>query len=65
MGQQYRHHARTLAADRHFGGVANCWADQRIQHIAGLASTAGAGNRSTWAAIGINRHISLVADRLP
>jgi hypothetical protein len=63
MDRQYRAHARTLVADRQFNRLANCWGDQRIQQIA--AQTTGAGNRTTWVSIGANRHLSLVADRLP
>ncbi len=62
MRHQYRRHATTLAADPQFGGLSNCWGDQRIQHIA----TGGAGwSRPVWVAISVNRHLSLVADRLP
>jgi hypothetical protein len=62
MQQQYRRHAATLAADPQFGGLTNCWGDQRIQQIA----AGGAGwSRPVWVAISVNRHLSFVADRLP
>lgn len=63
MERQYRAHARTLVSDPQFGGLTGCWGDQRIQQIASGAP--GAGNRTTWVSIAVNRHMSLVADRLP
>lgn len=63
MDQQYRAHAKTLKRDAEFGGVAGCWADERIKQID--AGTIKSGNRTTWVEIAANRHISLVADRLP
>jgi hypothetical protein len=66
MAQQYLAHAKALVKEPQFGGVANCWGDQRIQHIAALtAGSSGIGSRATWVSIGASRHISLVADRLP
>lgn len=63
MATQYRGHAVAFAADPHFGGLPNCWADAQITAISGGAPRSG--NRTTWATIGLNRHLSLVADRLP
>lgn len=63
MGQQFRAHARALTRDPNFGGLQNCWADQRVQQIAG--GQGGTGNRQSWVEIAVNRHISLVANRLP
>jgi hypothetical protein len=63
MTLQYRAHARALVRDRLFGRVTGCWADDQIQAIA--TETRTAGNRTTWAAIGVNRHLSVIADRLP
>lgn len=65
MGDQYRAHARALIREPQFDGLVNCWADGRIQNIAATAPPQGAGNRPQWVAIGVNRHLSLVADRLP
>lgn len=63
MGQQFRAHAQTLTGLPNFGGLANCWGDQRIQQIANGAS--GPGGKPTWVQLSMNRHLSLVADRLP
>jgi hypothetical protein len=63
MGHQYRNHAITLTRDPQFDHVAGCHGDQRIQQIA--AGTSGPGNRTTWVEVAVNRHLSLVADRLP
>lgn len=63
MPQQYLDHANTLAKHPNFGGVPGCWGDQRIQQIA--AGTSTSGSRQTWVEIGVNRHLSLIADRLP
>jgi hypothetical protein len=63
QGHQYRDHATALTNEPDFGGVSPCWADARIQQIAG--GTIGSGNRTTWVEISVNRHLSLIADRLP
>lgn len=63
MGTQYRAHAQSLSADPLFGGVAGCWGDGQIQHYA--TTPGGTGGRGQWAALLLNRHISLVADRIP
>jgi len=64
MRAQYLAHAKTLAKDPAFGGlVVGCWADDRIKQFAGGAP--GGGSRSVWAGLAANRHLSLVADRLP
>jgi hypothetical protein len=63
MPRQYHGHATTLVADPQFGGLPGCWGDQRIQQI--LAGTGTPGSRTTWVEIGANRHLSLVANRLP
>lgn len=65
MGNQYRAHANALIAEPQFGGVAGCWGDDRIQYYAATLPPAGAGGRAQWAAVLLNRHLSLVADRLP
>lgn len=62
MAQQYRRHATTLAADPQFGGVPNCWGDQRIQQIAGGAA---GWSRPVWVGISVNRHLSFTVNRLP
>ena len=63
MAVQYRAHATTFSHDPQFDALPICWADDQIRTIAGGALRAG--NRTTWAAIGLNRHISLVSNRLP
>jgi hypothetical protein len=65
MGQQYRTHARTLRADPQFDQLTGCWADQRIVTFANGPTTSGSGGRTQWVEIGVNRHLSLVCDRLP
>jgi hypothetical protein len=64
MGAQYRSHAQTLMRRSDFGGLPNCWGDQRI---AGIATTPGAsaGGRAQWVEINANRHFSLILSRLP
>ncbi|MFZ1964933.1 MAG: hypothetical protein WAU78_15950 [Roseiarcus sp.] len=63
MDTQYRGHAKALVADPLFGGLKDCQADDRIAKIA--AGAPGAGSRATWVELGIERHLALVADRLP
>ncbi|MEX1181162.1 MAG: beta family protein [Cucumibacter sp.] len=63
MPTQYQGHAKALFKESQFGGLTNCWGDQQIEAIAKGAPKAG--NRTTWASISMNRHIELVADRLP
>jgi len=65
MRTQYRGHAQALVGEPAFGGLAGCWGDTRIQHYSMVAPGVGAGGRPQWAAVLLNRHISLVADRLP
>lgn len=64
MGTQYLQHAQALLREPQFDQVPGCWADNRISTIAN-AQTAGSGSRQSWIEIGVNRHLSLVADRLP
>jgi hypothetical protein len=63
MAAQYLGHAQQLVANRAFGGVPGCWGDTRIQQI--QAGAINSGSRESWVQIGVNRHLSLVADRLP
>jgi hypothetical protein len=63
MPVQYRGHSQALASAAGFGGLAGCWGDARIQQIA--TNAANSGGRATWVEIAMNRHLSLVADRLP
>lgn len=63
MRTQYQNHAQNLIAEPSFGGLNGCWGDSRISHYA--TTTGGTGGRPQWAAILLNRHISLVSDRLP
>jgi hypothetical protein len=65
MGTQYREHAQTLVADPDFDQIPGCWGDDRIRMYAAAPAGGSAGGRPQWAAILLNRHISLVADRLP
>jgi hypothetical protein len=63
MGAQYSSHAATLSGSAGFGGLLACWGDNRIGLIVSGSGTPG--SRQTWVEIGANRHLSLVADRLP
>jgi hypothetical protein len=63
MPAQYLGHAQTLVAQPAFGGLVGCWGDARIQSIPLVGGRPG--NRQSWVEIGVNRHLSLVADRLP
>ena len=63
MPQQYRAHAAHYVADQQFGGLQNCWGDDRIRQID--AGTARPGNRKSWVAIAANRHISMVVSQIP
>jgi hypothetical protein len=65
MTDQYRAHAKALVREPQFGGLPNCWADDRIKQIAATNPPQGAGNRPQWVGISVNRHLSLVANRLP
>lgn len=64
MGQQYHSHAQTIIGDPQFGGVYGCWADNRIQQIAG-GGGANSGSRQSWSEIAANRHISKIVSLLP
>lgn len=64
MATQYSRHAQTLQAEAQFDQLPGCWADQRITAIA-TGQSSGSGSRQTWIEIGVNRHLSLVAHRLP
>lgn len=63
MDVQYRAHANTIVADPGFNGIPNCWADTEIAAAASVI--AGRGSRQKWSEFAANRHMSLVADRLP
>jgi hypothetical protein len=63
MSMQYSGHAQVLHSDTAFGGISGCWGDFQIQQI--IAGACSPGGRIRWAEIGLNRHLSLVADRLP
>ncbi len=67
MNHQFPAHAKILAGHAQFGGLTtSCWGDQRVSHIASLTpGSPGSGSRGTWVAIGANRHLALVAERLP
>ncbi len=65
MSTQYHRHARALRTDPNFGQLSGCHGDDRIIQIAGRSTSGGSGSRATWVEIGVNRHLSFVADRLP
>lgn len=63
MGTQYHSHAGIIANDPGFLGVPNVWADGQV----GLAAVGAPkmASRAKWSGFAANRHMSLVADRLP
>jgi hypothetical protein len=63
MTQQYLSHANIIANDPGFSGISNVWADHQIGQAAGGAP--GMGSRAKWSGFAANRHMSLIADRLP
>lgn len=63
MGTQYRAHATVISNDPGFGGIPGLWADGQIVQAA--AGAPKMGSRQKWSEFAANRHISLVADRLP
>lgn len=63
MTTQFRAHAVALTQEPLFNNLIDCWADNQIAAYA--AGPGRAGGREQWVSIGINRHLSLVADRLP
>lgn len=63
MGPQYRTHATSLLGHFEFGGLPNCWADDRIRDITTGAATPG--NRTKWSEIACNRHLEKVVSQLP
>ncbi len=65
MAVQYRAHAVAIRGHAGFAGLPVCWGDDEIQQIAAAGAGAPAGGRQTWVEIGMNRHLSLVAERLP
>lgn len=62
MTAQYGSHAKTLVADPNFGGLHECWADDKIRKIAN--GEPGGGSRAVWTSIVASRHLSFVVDRL-
>lgn len=65
MAAQYHGHAQALVRHPNFGGIGGCWADAEIAQIAARGGVGRSGGRKTWVSLGLNRHISLVCDRLP
>lgn len=63
MRQQHQAHATAISATSGFNGLIACWADGEIQQAS--ASIAGRSGRQKWSEYAANRHINLVADRLP
>jgi T4 beta protein len=62
MDQQLLGHAQSIVAYPNRGALPHCWADTRINNIAGGASP---GNLESWVQIGVNRHIELTRQILP
>jgi hypothetical protein len=62
MGVQNQAHAGIIIAHQGFGGL-NAWADGQITQAA--AGAPKMGSRQKWAGFAANRHIELVANRLP
>ncbi|WP_423142851.1 beta family protein [Parablastomonas sp. CN1-191] len=62
MQVQYQSHAGAIAGNAGFGGV-NAWADGQITQAA--AGAPKMASRQKWASFAANRHLSLVAARLP
>jgi hypothetical protein len=62
MASQYFAHATVLASDPKFGGVKDCWADDRIRDIA--AGSPGGGSRSVWTTIVASRHLAVAAGQI-
>ena len=65
MNSQYHAHAQVLVNRPDFNGLTFCWGDGEITAIASRSGTGASGSRETWVGIGLNRHLSLVTDRLP
>lgn len=63
MGQQYIAHAGLISSDPGFSGVIGSWADSQIMQAA--AGAPKMGSRGKWSGFAANRHLWLVADRLP
>lgn len=63
MDVQYQAHANVIVSHPGFNGIPACWADVEIAAAASVI--AGRGSRQKWSEFAANRHISLVADRLP
>lgn len=63
MQQQHQSHARSIVGTPGFSGLPGCWADAEYQ--AASVNITGRSGRQKWSEYAANRHISLVADRLP
>jgi hypothetical protein len=63
MPKQYLAHAKALVADPNFGQLPSCWGDGRITQIA--KAQIRSGSRPMWVQLSANRHLSLIANRLP
>jgi Beta protein len=62
MGVQYMAHAGVIVSHAGFGGV-GAWADNQISQAASGAPKMG--SRQKWAGFAANRHVELVANRMP
>lgn len=63
MATQHQSHANIIISDPGFNHVAGCWADAEFR--AAAANITSRSGRQKWSEYAANRHISLVADRLP
>lgn len=63
MDEQLTGHAQRIHTYAMRRPITHCWADPKIDRIAGRADSPG--NLETWVQIGVNRHIELVRSRLP
>ncbi len=63
MATQHQSHANIIIGYNGFNHVTGCWADAEFQ--AAAANITRRSGRQKWSEYAANRHISLVADRLP
>lgn len=63
MATQHQAHANAIVGTAGFNSLPACWGDSEIQ--AAAANIQNRSGRQKWTEYAANRHISLVADRLP
>ncbi len=63
MHPQYLAHSKLLIKDAEFGGINPCWGDDQIRQIP--SGKVSPGSPAKWVEYSLNRHLSLVLDRLP